>query len=81
MQWERVIQFADHIKVTDGNTTAQYQWNQVARITENKRYLVMVFGNGLGIRLAKDGFTIGNPDTFLQFIKNEHQVILLSIKP
>ena len=79
-EWERVIQFADDITIIDGNITTQYKWNQIIKIIDNKEYLILVFDKGSGIRVAKDGFTIGDSDTFMEYIKNEHRDIKVIIK-
>ncbi|MDP4089119.1 MAG: YcxB family protein [Bacillota bacterium] len=79
-EWERVIQFTDNIAIKDGNTTVQYQWEQIDKLIENEKYLILTLKNKLGIRISKDGFTKGTPDTFIQYIKNQYQSIRLSTR-
>lgn len=79
-KWERVLQFADCIAVVDGATTTKYNWSQVVELIDRKDYLILMLNKRLGLRLEKDGFTKGSPDTFLQFIKDEHPSIPLSSK-
>ncbi|MHB8129840.1 MAG: YcxB family protein [Mobilitalea sp.] len=71
-EWLRVIQFTDCILVIDGNSTTQYQWNQIDKLIDEKEYLILLFKNKRGIRLTKNGFTKGTVELFLQFIKNEN---------
>jgi hypothetical protein len=71
-EWQRIIEIADHITVTDGNTTTQYQWSQIKELLDHKNYLVLVFQKGLGIRLDKQGFTKGSCDEFLKYIKDKN---------
>ncbi len=78
--WERVIEFADCITVIDGITTTQYKWSQIVKLIDNKDYLILMLNNKLGLRIEKDGFTKGTPDSFLQFIKSKYPSIPLSTK-
>jgi len=79
-EWERVIQFGDSIILIDGNTKTEYQWSQVRELINDRDYLILVLGKGIGIRLAKNGFIKGTADAFLDFIKNECQEISLTTK-
>jgi len=76
-EWVRIVQFADFIKVSDGNTITQYQWSQIMKVIENEKYYILLLQDGLGIRLDKNGFTKGTSDTFLQYIINNYQSITL----
>jgi hypothetical protein len=79
-RWERVIQFADCITVIDGITTTKYKWSQIVKLIDNKDYLILTLNNKLGLRIEKDGFTKGTPDSFLQFIISKYPSIHLSIE-
>lgn len=80
IEWERVIQFTDDIIVIDGNTTSRYQWVQVVKCIENKNYLILVLGNGLGIRVDKSGFTKNTYENFLKYVKNQFPNIRLNVQ-
>lgn len=79
-EWEREIHIGSSIILNDGNTKAEYQWNQVKELIDDKDYLILVFEKGIGIRLAKNGFKKGTSDSFLDFVKNEYQSIPLTIR-
>jgi hypothetical protein len=79
-EWERVIQFTDYILVIDGVTTTKYKWSQVAELIDSKDYLVLMLNKRVGLRIEKDQFTKGTPDTFLQFVKDQYPSIPLSSK-
>ncbi|WP_316569410.1 YcxB family protein [Neobacillus sp. YIM B06451] len=71
-EWDRVIQFADTILVSDGNNTMTLQWNQIVKLIDQKNELILVFPKGMGIRLDKSGFTKGSQAEFLEVIKNKN---------
>lgn len=79
-EWERVIQIAGSIIITDGNTKTEYQWNQVNELINDKDYIILVFQKGMGIRLDKNGFKKGTTDSFLDFVKKEYQSIPLTTR-
>ncbi len=73
-EWERTVQFGDSIVSIDGNITIKYQWNQVVKLMENEDYLFLEIKTGYGIRLDKNGFTVGSIDEFINFIKSEQNI-------
>lgn len=76
-EWDRIIQFSDNITVIDGNTTTEYKWDQIVSMTDSKNYLILVFKNEFGIRLDKNGFTKGTSENFIEYMRKEHQSIII----
>ena len=74
-EWERIITFSDKVDVRDGNSSAEYAYDQFNTLTEHGGFLALGMGNGwraLYLRLAKDGFGEKTYLDFVEFLQREH---------
>lgn len=79
-EWNRRIEFGDRIRVTDGNTTSEYEWTQVKEFIIDRDYFIFVMAKRLGLRIYKAGFTIGTDESFTEYMKKEHGDISVRIR-
>lgn len=79
-EWDRKIELGDKIRVTDGNSTCEFEWTQVKEFTIDRDYLILVMARRLGLRLAKSGFTKGTCESFIEYMKNEHAGIPIKVR-
>ena len=66
--YEAVIQFGDNIKINQGTFSLTIEYNQILKIHELKHSYVLMFAKSSGIILDPAGFTIGDFNTFKEFI-------------
>ncbi|MTK07851.1 MAG: YcxB family protein [Hungatella sp.] len=66
---EAVIQFGDNIKINQGTFSLTMEYNQILKIYELKHSYVLMFAKSSGIILDPAGFTIGDFNSFKEFIK------------
>ena len=70
--WERIICLKeDHIAVTDGVQTSEYSYDQIKKVVEDAEYSSLLFDSNSGIRLAKNGFTVGSAEEVRPFIESK----------
>lgn len=69
--WERVIRLEDEIVVVDGQSTSQYQYSQVTDVVGDQKYIALMLGPSVGIRMEHSGFTMGSADELEAFIAHK----------
>ena len=69
--WTRGYIFAEKLSVADGRAVSEYEYSELARLTEDERYFVLWLNGDMVMRLPKDRFTVGNPEEFRGFIENK----------
>jgi hypothetical protein len=72
---EAVIQFGDDIKISQGTFSLSIEYNQILKIYELKHSYVLMFAKSNGIILDPAGFTIGDFNTFKEFIGTKSLMI------
>lgn len=73
--WMTKIVIGDEISLyVDGNLNNEVQWNQINGLVEAKSYFDLEV-NGDYLRLDKAGFTQGDSERFLSYMKEQHPEI------
>lgn len=66
--WERIIRMEDEIVVVDGGSTSKYSYSQVTDVVGDQKYIALMLGPSMGIRMERGGFTMGSADELEAFI-------------
>lgn len=68
--WERIIRMGEEIVVEDGKSISSYQYSQVTDVVGDQKYIALMLGPSIGIRMERSGFTMGSADELEAFIAN-----------
>lgn len=71
---EAIIQFGENISIAQGTFSLTIEYGQVLKIYELKHSFVLMFARSSGIILDPSGFTIGDFNTFKEFIRTKCQL-------
>lgn len=67
---ETIIQFGDHITITEGTFSLTLEYNQILKRYSLKHSYILMIGAKNAIILSPDHFTIGSFDAFIPFIES-----------
>ena len=55
----------------EGKVHLEFEYSQIKQIVETNHFIVLKLGDNSAILVFKNGFTKGNKEEFIKFIKNK----------
>ncbi len=68
------VTFGDNIIMNEGKVHLEFEYNQIVKIHQTKRLIILSFSDNAGIIVSKEGFTKGTLEEFLPFIKEKTNI-------
>ena len=65
------VAFKDNITMDEGKVHLEFEYSQIKQIVETNHFIVLKLGDNSAILVFKNGFTKGNKEEFIKFIKNK----------
>lgn len=65
------VAFKDNITMDEGKVHLEFEYSQIKQIVETNHFIVLKLGDNSAILVFKDGFTKGNKEEFIKFIKSK----------
>ena len=72
--------FDNSIIMDEGKVHFEFEYNQIQEMLETKHFIVLKLGNNSSVLVLKDGFTKGNKNEFMEFIKKKIKGWTLLVK-
>lgn len=66
--WIRKTVFVDKIIVEDGNSTTNFEYSEIIKVTENEQYFNLFLNEDMVLRIRRDSFILGESNAFRNFI-------------